>query len=586
MNKHNIPRGDSSFEYLLFIVFAVSICSLLNILYLISVAASPIVNEDGWYFLASQIHPWVDRGFTWTDIFIKRGLTDHAQPLHRLALFFNYKLFNLDFRYEALAGFLGVLSAVFLFLSLFVKRFIGQSLAWPSAGSFVLAILIFTSLNSRELYSWSLVTFSYASLFLTFLLPLLAWRFLNYQLNIASIIFTALIFVLVGDTASIISWLSLTVSIVLVSISDREINRMRVLLWIMSSALIVAVYFLIVNINFIGGNIAGSATSNKLDLLSINFYLELVRVVFSSSLVHAEHLVGAGKYQYLLSWLIAVPVLFFYLHHFFALVFKNRRQTSVDFFVTFILVYATFSVAAIVVGRVPQYGVDYLHQPRYVLVYQLIPFALMMKYCFLPSVEKSHVIIHKTIVLIGLPVMLCAQFYFSANAHAAVPWISKWLDGQSKAITNYVNHPDLPAGNCTNFSSTICNFSEPERNELLNLLIKNRLNIFNHEFQWKYRIFPSIEIKAPDVSAWGPQVISVQSSDGVWIKLSSPIVNAEVKVQVRVNDKSITHVVFTGEVITFYLPEEHRSFPGIYRIEYSVDDWGSSVLVGDIEVTN
>src|SRR5690606_13938594 len=113
-----------------------------------------------------------------------------------------------------------------------------------------------------------------------------------------------------------------------------------------------------------------------------------------------------------------------------------------------------------------------------------------------------------------------------------------------------------------------------------------QLNIFNHEFQWKYRIFPSVQIKAPSVAAWGPQVIGVQSPDGVWVKLSSPIVNAEVKVQVRVDDKSIAHVVFTGEVITFYLPDECKSAPGICRVEYSIDDWASSVLVGDIEVTN
>ena len=316
MNKPTLPRMNFKPENLLLIVFAVSLCSLLNILYFISVATSPIINEDGWYFLASQIHPWIDRGFTWADIFVKRGLTDHAQPLHRLFLFFNYTCFNLDFKYEAIAGFLGVVLSVLLFLSLFIKRFIGQSMAWSSAGFFVLAILIFTSLNSRELYTWSLVTFSYLPLFFTFLLPFLAWRFLNFKLTITSFIIAAIIFILIGDTASVISWLSLTVSIVLALISDREINRKRVWIWILCSALMVATYFFIVNINFIGGASAEKTINNKLDLLSISFYIELVRIVFSSSLAQLEHLADTGSHQNLLSWLIAIPVLCFYIHHF------------------------------------------------------------------------------------------------------------------------------------------------------------------------------------------------------------------------------------------------------------------------------
>lgn len=586
MDKLTLPNINLKSENLLLIVLAVTICSLLNVLYFVSVAASPIIRDDGWYFLASQIHPWIDQGFSWADIFVKRGLTDHAQPLNKLFLYLNYRVFNLDFTYEAIAGFAGVFLTVVLFLSFFVKRVMSQSMTWFGAGFFVLAVLTLTSLNSRELYSWPLVTFSYLPLSLTLLLPFLAWRFLSYQSTIASIVVTAFIFVLIGDTASIISWLSLTTAVVLISISDSGFSRKRVLIWILGSAFIVASYFFVLNFKFIGGTTEQQSLNNKLDFFNIDFYFECIRIVFSSSLIHSEHLAGITGYQKLFSWLVAIPVLGFYIAHFFSLVFKKRRQTIVDFFVTFILVYATFSIAAIIVGRVPEFGVDYLNQPRYVLVYQLIPFALLMKYCFLPENEKSQIITRKIAVLMTLPVMLYAQVYFSANAYASVPWVSKWVDGQSKAITDYVNNPDLPAGNCTNFSLPICNFPESTRNELLNLLIKNQLNLFNHEFQWKHKIFPVTRIKAPAVSAWGPQVINVQSLDGIWIKLSAPIVNVDVKVQVSINGKPINEMVFTGDVITFYLPEEYMSVPGHYKIEYSIDEWKSNMLVGDIEVKN
>jgi hypothetical protein len=331
---------------------------------------------------------------------------------------------------------------------------------------------------------------------------------------------------------------------------------------------------------------AENAINNKLELLSIGFYLELVRIVFSSSLVQLEHLAGTGSYQNLLSWLIAIPVLCFYVHHFFSVIFKKQRQTSVDFFVTFVLVYATFSVAAIVVGRVPLFGVEYLNQPRYVLVYQLIPFALAMKYCFSLGNKKIYIIARNIAVLIMLPAMLCAQFHFSGSAYAAVPWMSKWVYEQTKTIDDYVNEPNLPAGNCTNFSSTICNFSAFERNKLLGLLMNNQLNIFNYDFQWRHKIFLPMQIEAPSVSAWGPPVIGAQSSDGIWIKLSRPIVSADAKVQVRIDGKSIGMIIFARDVITFLLPDEYKSVPGLHMIEYSVDDWASSVLVGHIEVRN
>ena len=586
MDKLARPNFDSKAENMLLLVVAMTIFLLFNVMYFISVAASPIIRDDGWYFLASQIQPWIEQGFSWTDIFVKRGLTDHAQPLNKIFLFINYKFFNLDFKYEAIAGFAGIVFTIFLFLSIYIKKIINQSITLSGAGFFVLAILTFTSLNSRELYSWPLVTFSYLPFFLALLLSFFAWKFLKYQLTISAMLIAAAIFILIGDTASIITWLSLTTAVGLISFSDNEISRKRALMWVACSAFIVAVYFIVININFMGGAAQPKAGNKSIDLLSISFYLEFIRIVFSSSLIHSEHLARAGNYQTFLSWVIAIPVLYFYIEHFVSMVFKKRRQTLVDFLVTFILVHATLSVAAIVVGRLPEFGIGYLNQPRYVLVYQLIPFALFIKYCFRPTLTQGQIIVGKITVVVVLPIMLCAQFYFSTSAYAAVPWISKWVDGQSRAIADYVNDPALPAGRCTSFSSPVCKLPEAKRNELLNLMIKNQLNLFNHDFQWKYKIFPVIQIKAPPVSAWGPQVISTQSSDGIWIKLSTPIVGSDVKVQININGKPVDETVFTGDVITFYLPDEYKSVPGFYKIEYSIDNWKSSMLVGKIEVKN
>lgn len=586
MDALTLPNTKSKPENILLVVVAITICLLLNIVYFISVAASPIIRDDGWYFLASQIQPWIEQGFSWTDIFVKRGLTDHAQPLNKLFLFVNYQFFNLDFKYEAMAGFVGLFLTVFLFLSIFIKKTISQSTSVLGAGFFILAVLTLTSLNSRELYSWPLVTFSYLPFFLALLLPLFAWRFLKYQLTLVSIFVAALIFLLIGDTASIIAWLSLTAAVALIVISDSDVSKKRAALWIACSAFVVAAYFAVINIHFLSGASQPKTDNKGLDLLNIHFYLELVRVVFSSALVHSEHLARAGSYQTLLSWAIAIAVLYFYLEHFFSLVFKKQQQTLINFFVTFILVYATLSVAAIVVGRVPEFGIGYLNQPRYVLVYQLIPFALFIKYCFIQQDKSRQQITRKIMVVVALPLMVFAQFSFTASAYAAVPWISKWINGQSNAIAEYVNNPALPAGNCTSFSSPICHLPVSERNVLLNLMVKHQLNLFNHEFQWTYKIFPLLQIKASPVSAWGPQVIGSRSTDGVWVKLVTPIASPTVNIQVKVNGKPIDQIVFTGDVITFYLPDEFKAVPGFYRIEYSVDDWQSSMPVGDIEVNN
>lgn len=581
-----VPIPKLKPENLLFAVFAAVLFSLLNVLHFISVAASPIIRDDAWYFLSSQVQPWIEHGFSWTDIFVKRGLTDHAQPLNKLSLFVNYNLFGLDFKYEALFGFIGFVAIILLCLSFFVKKTISQSVSWVSTGFFLLAILTLTSLNSTELYTWPLVTFSYLPLFLALMLPFLVWRFLECQSTFIPIILAFVVFLLIGDTASIIAWVSLTAAIVLTLICDSEVSRKRSLIWIAGSALLVAGYFVLLNAKFMGGSERQNPGGQPLDFLNINIYLDLVRIVFSSSLVHQQHLTAAGSYQKVLSWLIALPVFYCFTLHFFLLIFQKRRQTSIDIFVTFILVYASCSIAAIVVGRVPEYGIDYLHQPRYVLVYQLIPFALFIKYCFCQDNNRHSTVIRKGIVAITLPFMLCTQFYFSVHAYAAVPWIEKWVDGQANAISDYVSNPGSPAGNCTSYSSPVCKLPEVERNKLLKLMIDNQLNLFNQEFQWRHKIFPQIKQEVIPISGWGPQIMSTQSPDGVWIKLLAPILSADAKVSVAINDNPISDIVVEHDVITFYLPVVYKTTPGIYQIEYTLDGWKSKILVGHIEIKN
>lgn len=482
-------KADNT-QSIIFIIGLTALCCF-NLIYFLSVAANPLIQSDAWYFLDVNIGKWITQGFNWSDLFVKRGIVDHAQPLNKFFLYLNYRFFNLDFTIESIIGLMGLLLIISFFLFRFLTILNSRKLSLDKIAAFTMAILVATSLNSTNLFSWSLVTFSFLPLSIAFACSWLSWHYLHNHNKFLCALLLSISVLAIGDTASIILWAALAGTIFLVGLSLELKFKKSGAIMLLLLGVFIATIFLIINWKFlfIKPNPA-SVKQSKLLLSDLNFYLETLRIVFSSSIIHGTHLTAFGDASKIVSWIIAMPIFYFYLDHFFSLIFKRKPASEIDFIVTFILVYASISIVAIILGRVPEFGVSYLNQPRYLVVYQLLPFSLLIKWAFSEDAPyRKNYFSLSVISIVTCIFIFMIQFLVSVSAYRSVPWMWKWYVQQKVAINNYVMDPDVSPGNCTPHSVPICSMSTEKRNNLLKLLQVNRLNLFNPNFQNRYRLF-------------------------------------------------------------------------------------------------
>jgi hypothetical protein len=570
-----------------FTLLAIIVC-FANVFYFMNSSAIPIIQADAWYFLDVDVIKWAQGGFHWQDLFVKRGLVDHAQPLNKFFLYVNYRFFDLDFRFESFLGFFGLASIAIFFCLQFIRH-VQQNNSDPVCGLvFLMAIFTLASLNATGLYSWTLVTFSFLPLFIAILTSWSMWKIITQNRLLIALPFSFIAFVIVGDTAAIILWFSISITVVLLKLrSDRVLFR-KALIWLLVSGIYVGGYFLLLNFKFLFSE-SNSASGKSLDLLDIHFYIESIRIIFSSTLVQAQHLEVFGTNAKSVSWIIAIPVFYFYVQHFLQLLFFNRPVRDVDFLITFILTYATISIAAIIFGRVPEFGVEYLNQPRYVLVYQLIPFALLLKWAFSAKTNIKFIPQHFMygIILISFAAFTLLQLGYSAKAHKSTRWISQWVSNQVVAISSYASDPAIPAGNCTAHSKPICNLPVSKRNELLSFLITHQLNLFNPDFQWKYRVFPVVKIEKYSLIGWGPQELKVNSTtQGIWIKFFQPIQEKNSEIKITLGGIEIERIYISGNVVTFDVPPAIKIAPGEHILSFRMLGDGKETMIGKLTISN
>jgi hypothetical protein len=565
-----------------FILLTIS-ASFLNVFYFMCSSAIPIIQEDAWYFLDVDVIKWANEGFHAQDLFVKRGLVDHVQPLNKFFLYLNYRLFNLDFRFESLLGFFGLISIAIAFIYHFFQRIRQDSFPLVSSLIFLMAMFTLASLNATGLYSWTLVTFSFLPLGIAILAAWCVWQIVSRKQIFLTLPFLLVAFVVVGDTAAIILWVSIAITVLLLNFKDTNL-LFRSFAWLAAIGIYVGLYFLILNYKFLLAE-SGPAVGQPINLLDINFYLESIRIIFSSTLVQAQHLEVFGGKAKLVSWIIAIPVFYFYIRYFLRLLLTKKSYENIDFVITFILVYATVSIAAIVFGRVPEFGLEYLNQPRYVLVYQLIPFALLLNWSYSTRLSLiSNQKLGSVAVIAMFVIFSFVQLGYDAKAHKSVRWISQWVSNQVDAISNYASNPQLASGNCTLHSKPVCSLPMDKRNQLLSFLISHQLNLFNTDFQWKYRVFPSIKLDSYSVEAWGPQEIPVGSpTQGIWIKFFQPI-QASLPIQIIFGEQEIDNIYISGNVVTFDIPPAMKLEQGEYVLKFKMAVDGAETTIGEFKV--
>lgn len=470
--------------------------------YLIRVAC-PLIRSDAWRFLNNPILKWKREGFEITDLFVKSPLidnvvksniVDHAQPLNKLLLYINYRWLSLDLTYEAIFGFMALLLLVASIVLIYHKHGKENLTNWRSLLLLFCALITLISMNVTEMYTWSLVSFSNTYILLPLLFICGIWEFIHFNKK-HTIFFILLGLILIGDTGTLVFLTSLTPCLLLVAKNENLLTKKKIFFSLTLGWILFFFYYMLINYDQVIETTSTHTTEGTFShqLKDIKSYFEAIRISFSSSIMHYSQIDSfTTKYTYELSILLASVVLFFYLRFFYKIIFSNTKIQFYQYICLYILIRAGLSIVLIFLGRVPEFSIHCFNETRYVQTYQLIPFALFLNYAF--SIRDKSIkftILNSTIILIFVFTYTLLQIIYVNRAYLAEPWISKFHNQQALDIGHYSLNSTNNLDECTPTSVVICTMKPETRNELLLFLKNENLNIFNHTFQWRHRLFPT-----------------------------------------------------------------------------------------------
>ena len=317
---------------------------------------------------------------------------------------------------------------------------------------------------------------------------------------------------------------------------------------------------------------AGGSLGQLLDAVRAPEAWQLLVGPLSGSLVHRLHLqelspaLGDG-----VQWALAITLAAAHLGFWWRALVSRRLpsgETTVVAVGLMLLFYAT--IAGIMLSRVPMFGVEYVHQPRYILMYQLNIIALLLMF-FAPRDGMEAAVRTRSpasvMATAGALLVVGLQVPLSISAWNYTPYLAPYVQRSEQVLRELAVDPTkVPAGGCTDIL-TICDAPVRTRVKLVHLLVANKINLFSPEFRARHGFDPLLDeaqqrlareqgIRACNhaVVDWGPKSIARGQSfypqaDGrsaYWVKLGP-------KVGALVVDHAGALVPFarTGDVISF-----------------------------------
>ena len=156
----------------------------------------------------------------------------------------------------------------------------------------------------------------------------------------------------------------------------------------------------------------------------------------------------------------------------------DRNRTAFMATVFMLLFYGL--VAGIVLGRVSEFGVDYLWQPRYAIVYRWHVVALlMMLVAQCPSAARSGFRLRlATMLVVGL---LALQAPICIEAWRSAKYIRNVETSMATQVLEMARSPSArPVGACSR-QLTVCTFGDARRRRLIAFLRDQRLSAFSDD---------------------------------------------------------------------------------------------------------
>lgn len=476
--------------------------------------ATPLVQADAWYFLESFLSRYFDGTLTFLDLFVQRGVGDHAQPLQKLILLFHTRYFDMDFRIEGLIGTsIGILWCCVIALEMRKHTLLNplqNAFSWICIG---LVFALGLSLNSSNIFTWPLVTLGYIPLLLGTLYFAVLMTQLEKHRPAVVCVATLLLGLCIDEIAVVVVIAAALACVPLLVSSNR---RKGIILLAAVSGLVLARIFLWW-VAYRAGSTSAMlpAQGSLVDTLFNKEALNGMLIPFSDSLVHLELL--SSRYPNSTgnaSLFTAAFVIALHLYFWFTTLrsWRSGVYNRTLAMATFLMLVAYALTAGIIVSRVPAFDWNYLHQPRYVMTYQMGSVAIAMMFHHRlahPATERVVGPWIERLMILGLIWALLSVQWSATRYSWQLPYyLIPYWQNTALAMQRLAADPVSPPGPCPDIM-TVCEYSKERRAHLTSLLVDKQLNIFSSRFQIRNRLYPSLN----RLPGFGPGMAQAQSFD-------------------------------------------------------------------------
>ena len=471
-HRRAAPRG-------LFILFGLLVAmAAANALAYAASTANWVPTSDNWFYLDRIVHAYAHGQFSFDELLVKRGAFDHSQPLRRLLLLANYEWFDIDFRVEAIfAVLVGILDVLLRWFCLRREFHAGM----PVTGLVFAALAaVYFSLSAPVVFTWSLLTLSFTSQFFMLLWLLACWAVLEEPSRgrTAILLASTFVFGVVADDTALVA--------VIAGVIAGLVHGWRGQAWKPAAHLVGASVAGIVGYLAFYHAVAPPTPGETLKgiegaglLGSLGDAWQWVVVPLVSGLVHKAMLrawFGASAEGIVV--LVAVVSIFAHLW-FWKQVLVGARNRSA--FIATVLMLLFYGLAAgIVIGRVSVFGVDYLWQPRYAIVYRWHVVALLvMLVAQAPSWRSGGVAVR--VAALAATLLLALQVPIGIAAWNSAKYTRNAGDRMAAQVLELGRSSDAqPMPGCAK-QLTVCRFDDAQRLRIIGFLRSQRLSVFSEE---------------------------------------------------------------------------------------------------------
>ncbi len=462
----------------------------INVVAYVANTALPYVKSDAWFFVSDFLMPWYEGQFGFADLYTVRSNADHVQPIHRILLFINAALFDLDFRKEAIFGVLFLIAICLVLVR--HMQLAPTNLQKDRSLPFFLFVfsMVVLGFNTTVIYTWSLVTLGYITVFINICLFILMSRYIindgadNRSLMLVSGVAAVSLFV--GDDIGILVGILSVIVLGVVYAIGREVRVLRLAIIIGALALLYSAMKagLITNL---------SPKSSKGDLSgAIDFYfsdisllLKAMTIPLADSVLHTRYLKKIFVGPETASSLLGFVVLCFHLVAWH--IFIKHRLYRVSYVPIFLMLYSYALLAGILVYRIPDHGIGYLHSPRYIRAYQIGLWGMLM--CYILYFMNLSVVgrekIRKGMMTVAVILMLVQTGLIHVEWKAG-KYVNRYSEKAAARLIYYSGEHDIGEPCNEKTPGPICQMKEGERARLIGFLKENRLNVFSDSIRSRY----------------------------------------------------------------------------------------------------